>query len=201
MIYQAYREVHPDPGCDFPASATPKVIGVKSKIILFNDYDWSIFFFIDEISRKKIIDTVNKVYEESSYYPKKIYGEIVEDRWSQITLSALGQEAPLEAKEKWDPDQEKRKDLIEKMEVLLPEFYLKLGGTTSIDITKKWIDKAFGMNKLMEIVSIKKEEIVFVGDALYEGWNDYPVAEMWIKSLLTSWVEDTKTIIKHYLSM
>ena len=45
---------------------------------------------IDFEDRKKIIEIVGKVYEESEYYPETFYGEIVEDRGgTQITLSAL----------------------------------------------------------------------------------------------------------------
>jgi phosphomannomutase len=36
---------------------------------------------------------------------------VIEDRGSQITYSALGQQAPLEEKEKWDPDFAKRKKI------------------------------------------------------------------------------------------
>ena len=54
--------------------------------------------------RKKIIDSLNKAVDETGYRAKKLWGEAIEDRGSQVTFSALGQQAPLAEKEKWDPD-------------------------------------------------------------------------------------------------
>ncbi len=39
------------------------------------------------------------------------WGEQIEDRGSQITFSALGQQAPIEEKKKWDPDFTKREKI------------------------------------------------------------------------------------------
>ena len=156
---------------------------------------------IEEQERKKIISIIKKIYNKSKYYPKKIYWELIEDRKTQITLSALWQEAPIKEKEKWDKNYEKRKDLISKIKPLIWNYSINFWWTTSIDITKKWIDKSFWIKKLMEITWVNKEDILFVWDALYEWWNDYPVKEMWVKSIQTSGPEETKKIIKKYLNI
>jgi hypothetical protein len=70
----------------------------------------------------------------------KVWGEPIEDRGSQITFSALGQQAPLEEKKRWDPDFTKRKKIKAVLENLIPEFSVHLGGTTSVDVTKPGID-------------------------------------------------------------
>ena len=124
--------------------------------------------------KTKIIAALNKVFGASGYAPKQHWGEIIEDRGSQITLSALGQEAPLDAKKSWDPDFAKRKILKTKLAPLLPEFSIGMGGATSLDVTRPGVDKAYGIAKLNEVLGIPIEDMLFVGDALFEGGNDYP---------------------------
>jgi HAD superfamily hydrolase (TIGR01484 family) len=123
------------------------------------------------------------------------YGEIAEDRGSQITFSMCGQEAPLEIKKKYDPDVFRRTKIAEAMRKYLPEFEVRIGGTTSIDVTKKGIDKAFGVLKIIEYLHIDKEDVVFIGDALFEGGNDYPVKTLGIKCIPTTGPQKTLEII------
>ena len=82
--------------------------------------------------------------------PAQTWGERIEDRGTQITYSALGQQAPLDAKETWDPDFAKRKAVQTILEGTLPNFSVRLGGTTSIDVTRPGIDKAYGIHKLRD---------------------------------------------------
>src|SRR5690606_31015921 len=135
-----------------------------------------------------------------NYREDKIWGEIVEDRGSQITLSALGQEAPVDAKEAWDPDNSKKFKLRNFVAEQIPEFEVRSGGTTSIDVTKLGIDKAYGMQKLMEILGVTKDEILFFGDRLKEGGNDYPVKAMGIDSLEVSNWEHTAIALRAILA-
>lgn len=128
---------------------------------------------------------------------KEVHGNHIENRGSQITFSALGQDAPISLKKKWDPFGKKRKYIISLMD--LPEFEVRFGGTTSIDVTKKGRDKAFGMNKICEHLKLKHEDVLFIGDALHEGGNDYAVEQMGIDCIETSGPEETKKIIKNLL--
>ena len=106
------------------------------------------------------------------------WGNILEDRGSQITFSALGQQAPLDAKKAWDPDGTKKATLRDAVAVHLPELEVRSGGSTSIDITRKGIDKAYGMNKLAAATGIALADMLFYGDRLDEGGNDRPVLDM-----------------------
>jgi HAD superfamily hydrolase (TIGR01484 family) len=124
--------------------------------------------------KTKIIAALNKVFDASGYAPKQHWGEIIEDRGSQITLSALGQQAPLDAKKGWDPDFAKRKKMKADLTPLLPEFSIGMGGATSLDVTRPGVDKAYGIGKLNEVLGIPIDDMLFVGDALFEGGNDYP---------------------------
>jgi HAD superfamily hydrolase (TIGR01484 family) len=115
-------------------------------------------------------------------------------------LSTLGQEAPVAEKEAWDPDNEKKKKLRDLIADKIPQFEVRTGGTTSIDVTKLGIDKAYGMEKLMEILKVTKEEILFFGDRLKEGGNDYPVKAMGIDTLEVSEWQHTAIALRAILA-
>jgi HAD superfamily hydrolase (TIGR01484 family) len=123
------------------------------------------------------------------------YGDIAEDRESQITFSMRGQLAPIEVKEKWDQNQQKRKSIVKYMKPDLPDFEVRIGGSTSIDVTRKGIDKAYGITKLLNFLDMTKENALFIGDALYEGGNDYPAVEMGLECHSTTGPEETLRII------
>src|SRR6185312_6091631 len=130
-----------------------------------------------DAEKKKIIDSLDQAVNKLGYKPKKVWGEIIEDRGSQVTYSALGQQAPLDAKKTWDPDFAKRDKIKAILEKSIPEFAVNLGGTTSVDVTKKGIDKKYGMFKLRDMLKIPIKEMIFIGDALFPGGNDYPARE------------------------
>lgn len=106
------------------------------------------------------------------------WGAIIEDRGSQITFSALGQSAPVAAKRAWDPDGEKKRLLRQAVADRLPDLEVRSGGSTSIDITRKGIDKAYGMRRLSEQTGIALADMLFYGDRLDPDGNDRPVLEM-----------------------
>jgi len=144
----------------------------------------------------KIVSSLKKALEVASFKVEKVWGEVIEDRGSQITFSALGQQAPLEEKEKWDPDFTRRKKIKEILDTYIPEFTVRLGGTTSIDITKPGIDKAYGIRKLQALLGISLKEMIFIGDALFVGGNDYPVEEAGVVSIPVRDPNETKRVIQ-----
>jgi len=118
----------------------------------------------------------------------------MEDRGGQITYSALGQQAPLQEKEKWDSDFAKRKKIKAILDAVLPELSIRLGGTTSIDVTKPGIDTAYGIRKLRGLFGISLKEMIFIGDALFEGGNDYPAKEAGVLSIQVKGPNETKLV-------
>lgn len=167
--------------------------------------DWKKIYSEDftEEQKKKIIDALNKGFDDLGYRESKIYGEQIEDRGSQVTFSALGQDIVDELgkegvrqKEAWDPDNKKKNELRDYIQPLIPEFEVRVGGVTSIDVTKKGIDKAYGMKKLMEMLDISKDDILFIGDRLQPGGNDYPVKEFGIDSLEISHWQETAAAVQ-----
>jgi len=127
------------------------------------------------------------------------HGKLIEDRQSEITFSALGQEAPLEEKKLWDPDHKKRIEIMKYLKEKIPEFEIRSGGTTSIDITKKNKDKAYGVEQASERLGISIEKILFVGDALYPEGNDYPATKTGVECIAVSDPEETKKLIKGWI--
>lgn len=109
--------------------------------------------------------------------PEAKWGEQIEYRDTQVTFSAFGQTAPVEVKQGWDPDNTKKQELVRLLEPLLPAYAVKAGGMTSIDVTHAGIDKQYGIERFMEHMGLLKEDILFVGDALYEGGNDHVVTK------------------------
>ena len=79
---------------------------------------------------------------------------------------------------------------------LIPEFSVRLGGTTSVDVTKPGIDKAYGIRKLRDTLGIAIEEMIFVGDALFPGGNDYPAKEAGVVSIQVRDPNETKRVIE-----
>jgi phosphomannomutase len=119
------------------------------------------------------------------------WGEILEDRGSQITFSALGQKAPVDAKHAWDPTGAKRLALRDAVAARVPGLEVRAGGSTSIDITRAGIDKAYGMTELAERTGIPLSSMLFYGDRLDEGGNDYPVRALGVPSVAVEGWEDT----------
>ncbi len=146
--------------------------------------------------KNKIIRSLAKAFELAGYKVERVWGEVIEDRGSQITLSALGQQAPLAEKEKWDPDFAKRKKIKAILDTLLPEFSVRLGGSTSIDVTKPGIDKAYGIRKLRDLLGISLREMIYVGDALFVGGNDYPAIEAGVVSIEVRGPSETSRVIE-----
>ncbi|MEK7594277.1 MAG: HAD-IIB family hydrolase [Patescibacteria group bacterium] len=159
-----------------------------------------------EAEKKKIIDALNKGFDDLNYREKTVYGECLEDRGSQITFSVLGQDIVdelgaegLKLKHAWDPDNKKKNELRDYIAPLIPDFEVRVGGVTSIDITKLGIDKAYGMKKLTELLEISQDDILFMGDRLQEGGNDYPVKAMGIDSIEVSHWQDTALALEAIL--
>ena len=158
--------------------------------------DWKKVYSEDLAADEKarIESSLEKAVSEAGYKPQKLWGEQIEDRGSQITFSALGQEAPLAEKDKWDPDYAKRKKIKAILDRSLPEFSVRMGGATSIDVTKPGIDKAYGIRKLRDILGLSLKEMIFIGDALFVGGNDYPAEEAGVVSIPVRGPNETKRV-------
>ena len=151
-------------------------------------------FTADE--KKKIIYALNEAVNASGYKATKTWGDTIEDRGSQVTYSALGQAAPLDEKKKYDPNFKKREKIKKRLDKLIPEFAVNLGGSTSVDVTKHGIDKKYGMHKLHQVLDIRISEMIFIGDAIFPGGNDYPAKQSGAFSVCVKDPNETKRVIE-----
>ncbi len=160
--------------------------------------------YADEMTateRQKVKDAFEQAYKDIDYHhPEVVYGEVVEDRGTQITFSAVGQQAPLEVKKEWKAKSDRRPELAAAVQKYLPDFEVKIPGLTSIDVTRKGIDKAYGIVKIEELLQIKPSEMVFVGDALYEGGNDHAVIRTGVETVSVAGPEETKAVLRQWLA-
>jgi phosphomannomutase len=162
------------------------------------DGTWRLLYSEDfsKADRDKIIGALNQALDQSGFRAGRHWGDLIEDRGSQITLSALGQQAPLEEKKQWDPDFRKRKKIQELLKPLLPDVSIQLGGATSIDITRPGIDKAYGIGKLRDTLGIPIKDMMFIGDAIFPGGNDYPAKQAGVLSVEVRDPHETKRVIE-----
>ena len=167
--------------------------------------DWEQVYAEDfnEAEKKKITDALTKVVKELGYDEKKVYGEVIEDRGSQVTWSALGQDIVdhlgdegVRLKEEWDADNAKKNKVREAAAELLPEFEVRVGGVTSVDVTKPGIDKAYGIRKLMDMLDVGMSEVLFIGDRVQPGGNDYPVKAMGVDSIEIKYWHETASVVE-----
>jgi HAD superfamily hydrolase (TIGR01484 family) len=164
----------------------------------FDGKDWQKVYekVLTEKEKAEIINAFDKVSKEVNFLPTKLYGAMLEDRGAQFTFSALGQDAPVDLKKTWDTDASKRQELKKHLDKYLQNFAVEIGGTTSIDITHKSIDKAYAIEKICEILDLKGEEILFIGDAIFKGGNDYSVIKTAVDNIDVDNIGETKKIIK-----
>jgi phosphomannomutase len=160
--------------------------------------DWKLLYTEDFSAEQKqtIIAALSEAVEKSGFKAQKTWGEAIEDRESQITYSALGQQAPLEEKKTWDPDFAKRKKIKAILDPMLPDLAVNLGGSTSIDITKPGVDKAYGIHKLESILKIPIPQMLYIGDALFPGGNDYPARTTGADCIQVRDPNETKRVIE-----
>ncbi len=147
-----------------------------------------------------IMDALHQALDQAYYVtPETTYGDIIEDRDSQISFSGLGQHAPLTLKETWDPEKTLRLRIINILKESLPDFDCKIGGSTTIDITLKGINKAYGIKKLSESLNIPIIDMLYIGDELEENGNDFVAISSGIATHAVDNPEETKEVIREIL--
>jgi HAD-superfamily hydrolase, subfamily IIB len=152
----------------------------------------------------KITEAIETAAKELGYWEEDKLAEgdeIIENRLSQVTFSALGQKAGTEAKYAWDPDCKKREAIVKRCKELAPEFDYEIGGTTSINAITPGMNKVFGMTHLMEELKVDKKDILYFGDMTQPGGNDYPVVQMGVETITVRSHEDTAYALRGILGL
>jgi HAD superfamily hydrolase (TIGR01484 family) len=168
-----------------------------TKLYIHREGQWAPVYaeLFEEAQKQAILAAFDASLEATGFVPEEVWGERIEDRGSQITFSALGQQAPIHAKETWDPDFAKRKVIQADLRQRLPGLSINMGGATSIDITREGVDKAYGLKKLRDASGIALEAMMFIGDAIFPGGNDYPAKELGLDTVRVRDPQETLAVI------
>jgi phosphomannomutase len=160
---------------------------------------------LSEAEKNKILKAFEEVFEQTGYkHPRKVYGQIIEDRATQVTFSALGQDIVkvlgdkgIKMKEDWLKKNKAIKMKIAKlMGKKLPGMEIRAAGFTSIDVTRKGIDKAYGVKQIEKYLKIPVKKMLFIGDAIFPGGNDYAALKTGIDYVKIEGPEETKKVIR-----
>jgi HAD superfamily hydrolase (TIGR01484 family) len=158
--------------------------------------------------RTRIKAAFKAVFREMDYHhPTKTYGPVIEDRGTQISFSALGQDIVarlgkkgIRMKAEWKKKNTPLKlEMAKRLAKKLPKFEVHAAGFTTIDVTRKGIDKAYGVRQIEKYIHIPIRNMVFIGDALFPGGNDYAAKRTGVHCIAVRGPEDTKKIIKKIL--
>lgn len=163
----------------------------------YRDGQWRTIYSLalPEELRSYAKSVIEQTARELGLWEENPTGPIIEDRGSQLTFSALGQQARFEDKQAWDPTGEKRTRLRDAIAPQVPDLEVRSGGSTSIDITQKGIDKAYGIGKLLEETGYRADQLIFIGDRLDRAGNDYPVKAAGYHTIAVSDWHDTVRVI------
>lgn len=169
-----------------------------AKLYRFAEGEWRQLYAesFTPAEREQILSALGRAVADAGLKPERLWGPQIEDRGTQITFSALGQQAPVDAKKAWDPDQAKRSALQGTLATQLPGFSIRIGGTTSLDITREGIDKAYAIDRLVDYSGVPRQAILFFGDAIYPGGNDDPVRAAGIDSVRVRDPLETTAILR-----
>ena len=151
--------------------------------------------------RDQAVRSLEHHAKEQGIWEQRVWGERIEDRGGQITFSALGQHAPVECKEAWDPTNEKKHRLASAVSRDLPWLAVRSGGSTSVDISQRGIDKAYAVCQLAKVLDIDTEQIIFIGDRLDPDGNDYPVVGAGARPIRVTGPTDTLEVCTHLLDV
>ena len=169
-----------------------------------NEWEQVYNYPLTEDQVAKITATIEQSARELGFWEEDKLApgdEIIENRESQVTFSALGQKAGTEAKYAWDPDHQKRDQIAARCKELAPEFEFEVAGTTSINAVTPGMNKSFGMTHLLEELHVEKSDILYFGDMTQPGGNDYPVVSMGIETITVRNHEDTAFALKGILGI
>jgi len=168
-----------------------------TKLYVHRDNAWTQLYaeLFDDDQKVMILNAFDESLRVTGFVPEQTWGERIEDRGTQITFSALGQQAPIDAKAQWDPDFAKRKIIQADLQKRLPGFSINMGGATSIDITRAGVDKAYGLKKLRDESGIALDRMIFIGDAIFPGGNDYPAKQLGLDTVRVRDPLDTLSVI------
>jgi phosphomannomutase len=136
------------------------------KVIYHHDHE-----FPDEL-----VDALAELVERSAY-PVRM-GRHIEYRTGSLNASSVGRNAGRAERHAylvWDQAHNERARMCREIERRFPDYEATIGGEISIDVSP------VGWNKSRVMIILEhnhgNEPVTFVGDAIYPGGNDWPLAQ------------------------
>ncbi|MBI5004335.1 HAD-IIB family hydrolase [Candidatus Kaiserbacteria bacterium] len=176
----------------------------SAECFLFKNESWGLEYSIGALTpeeKEHIIDTLlQTVAEIPDFKDAPFFGNRIIDRGVQIAYTVVGLDAPQEIKMAWDPDRSKRLRFCEVLGAKLPDFEVLVGGASTVDVTRKGMDKAYGVQWLSKRLDIPVDQMLYIGDALFPGGNDYVVIPTGIHTQIVNGPEETAKIIDELLT-
>lgn len=150
---------------------------------------------IPPLERQRIMHIIRETAKSLGLWIESTWGDPLEDRLCQVTYSAWGQHAPLEMKQIWDMDGRKKRRLREVLAPQLPHYSVRVGGLTSVDVNLSHVNKGTAVHAFAQVIDVHPNHIMFIGDQLQYGGNDYPVLATGACCIPVRSVEDTVRVI------
>lgn len=146
---------------------------------------------------------IKKVHDDIAL-PVTNENDLVEHRGSQICYSLIGHNEDRTVKKAFDPGGVKRLAIVRKYSTEVNNLQtlgieVVVGGSTSLDIYLLGKNKGYHIARLVEQEGWRKEDCVYVGDALEPGRNDETVVGV-IPTKSVESPDDTFNFIKEMLS-
>lgn len=167
----------------------------------YKNSKWQKIYDEEDLSpeeKSRILGAIEKVLNIEK--PQAQFPPLIQDKGDQITYSPVGINASNDVKEPFDPDHSKRRKIVKKLGTLIPNFEIGIGGLSSVDITRKGRNKLYGVNKIMKLKNLSTEEVLFVGDALFEEGNDASIRSSGIECIQVSGPEETEKVIEKIIN-
>lgn len=129
----------------------------------------------DNLTALEISEIEEHIARLPRSWPVPDENDLLENRGSQISLSIYGHHAPVSEKERFDPDQAKRRAMLHAVPLYSDTVEVKIAGTTCLDYFRKGRNKGYNVARLIEHEGWNKDDCIYFGDAIYPGGNDETV--------------------------
>lgn len=164
-------------------------INPKGEVLWENKMNW--------LEKYEVFAYAHKLFT-AKLFPHKDKLDLLEDRGCQISYSFIGHHEIVAKKEQFDPDHKKRAAVLKKFPFRSKTVDVKIAGTTCFDFFIKGSNKGSNIKALYKKMGWKKEECLYVGDALFKNGNDESVIGI-IPTKSVRDPNDTEQVIRELL--
>ncbi len=126
------------------------------------------------LERFEVFNYAHRLFSKKLFPHKNPY-DLLQDRGAQISYSFIGHSEDVAKKERFDPEGKKRAAILKKFPFMSKTMEVKIAGTTCFDFFQKGNNKGRNVGVLYKKMKWKKNDCLYVGDALFKNGNDESV--------------------------